>query len=451
MTDRVKFKSDLTVHVSNAVYGSLDYLAYPLGMLIVAPVALRAFGAAQYGVWALATAAVSAGSIVASGFGDANIRSVAVHRGRDNSGGILRAVRSAMGIHVALGLLMALTTILVAPGVAARVTASAPSLATACAWSLRLAGICMLVRAVETVCISTQRAFERYGAAVRVSICARILSLLTAAVLALKGFGVSVVMLAGVILTATGLVLQIASLKKLVDGGSLAPSFDPQATRDILAFGIFTWIQAVSGLVFTQVDRLVTGVFLGATTVASYALCAQLCQPIYGMTASALHFLFPHLASRHVSQTASQLRRTVLVCVVANGALVATGALGLLVFGQDLLRAWVGEGIASSSSALLSLLAIGTATTGLGVTGTYALLALGRVRVVTLIGLFAGALMLLLMLVLLPRHGASGAAWARLISAPLTLLVYVPLFVLLRRPFSVPSFTSSPAAQLEEI
>ena len=60
--------------ISNFVYGLLDYAAYPFGMLALAPLVLRHLGAAQYGVWAVATATVSFGSIVASGFGDANIQ-----------------------------------------------------------------------------------------------------------------------------------------------------------------------------------------------------------------------------------------------------------------------------------------------------------------------------------------------------------------------------------------
>ena len=66
--------------ISNFVYGLLDYAAYPFGMLALAPIVLRDLGAAQYGVWAVATATVSFGSIVASGFGDANIQQVATRR-----------------------------------------------------------------------------------------------------------------------------------------------------------------------------------------------------------------------------------------------------------------------------------------------------------------------------------------------------------------------------------
>jgi hypothetical protein len=49
---------------------------------------------------------------------------------------------------------------------------------TDCLWSLRIAASLTVVRAIETVCIGAQRAFERYGEAVHISVPARILSLI---------------------------------------------------------------------------------------------------------------------------------------------------------------------------------------------------------------------------------------------------------------------------------
>src|SRR5215469_16934940 len=66
----------------NSFYGLLDYAAYPIGMLVVAPIVFRNLGTAQYGIWTITMATVSVGSIIASGFGDANIQQVATERGR---------------------------------------------------------------------------------------------------------------------------------------------------------------------------------------------------------------------------------------------------------------------------------------------------------------------------------------------------------------------------------
>src|SRR5579862_5645654 len=108
--------------IANSIYGLLDYAAYPFGMLALAPIVLRHLGAAQYGVWAVAIAVVSFGSIVASGFGDANIQQVATRRGTGSRDSLLRAVRASIGIHLILGTAMALVLWVFAPFLAARLS-----------------------------------------------------------------------------------------------------------------------------------------------------------------------------------------------------------------------------------------------------------------------------------------------------------------------------------------
>lgn len=422
----------MRAHLPNAMYGVLDYAAYPVGMLMVAPIMLGHLGVAQYGVWAVATAAVSTGSIIASGFGDANIQHVATQRSLGESAALLRVVRSTMGIHLLLGAAIAMLVWILAPYLAQHVGSSDASVRVPCLWSLRIAGVITLVRAIESVCISTQRAFERYGAAVRVSVLARLLALGAAAGLASASFGVISIMAATALLSAGGLCFQLAHLKKLLHAHSLAPSFDHAATRALLAFGIFSWLQAVSGVIFGQADRLIAGASLGATAVASYALCIQMAQPIYGFTASGLHFLFPYLAQQRVKASAEMLRRTVLFALLANLLLVAAGVTILLLFGGRVLQAWGGDVISDGAKRIFAPIVWSSALLGLNVTGTYALLALGRVRVVTWVNLGGGVAMLLLIMWLLPRYGGYGLAMARLCYGPVTLLLYIPLALALR-------------------
>ena len=72
-------------HLTNAAIGVLDYVSYPVGMLLVAPIVLHRLGASEYGLWMISTAVISAGGIIASGFCDANIQRVAHLRGTGNS------------------------------------------------------------------------------------------------------------------------------------------------------------------------------------------------------------------------------------------------------------------------------------------------------------------------------------------------------------------------------
>jgi len=438
----------MRVHLANATYGVLDYAAYPVGMLLVAPVVLRHLGIAEFGIWTVATAAVSTGGIVASGFGDANIQHVARLRGSGEKNALSRAVRSMMGINLALGIVFALIGWSLSQ-YAARHVVSGFSQQRACLLSLRMASILMLVRALESVSISTLRAFERYGAAVRISISVRLLTLAAAAALACMGRGTASIMAATLILVVLGTAAQLLRLRQFLGYTSLWPAFDRDATRALFGFGVFTWIQAVAGVIFSQVDRLVLGVSLGAVTVASYALCVQLSQPVFGLTAAALHFLFPYLSGRVGTLSAEDLKRTLQKAFVCNLLLVSLGTVLLLVFGDSILHVWAGGAIAQAAAPIFPTIVAGSALLGLGVTGTYAMLALGRVRIVAGLSLASGAAMLLLMSWLLYRNGVEGLAMARLCYGSFSLLLYLPLLRRLHAGINIAQ-PNSALCQLQE-
>jgi hypothetical protein len=79
------------------------------------------------------------------------------------------------------------------------------------------------------------------------------------------------------------------------------------------------------------------------------------------------------------------------------------------------------------------------------------MLALGRVRAVTLLNLTGGALMIFAISILLPRYGLYGIAVARLIYGPITLLIYVPLLIMLYRSSSTTTQPATGSVAWEEV
>lgn len=413
-------------HLANAGWGILDYAAYPMGMLLLAPVILRNMGAAQYGIWTVATAMIGIGSIVAAGFGDANIQHVASHRGAGRSDLLVRTVRCMISINLLLGATLATLAWMSVPYVARHLTLS-PIVQQDCIVSLRLACILICIRTMESVCISTQRGFERYGAAVRLSLTARLLSLTAAAALTYESHRVAVLLAATVVCNLAATWLQFKFLYKLLASKSLTPLFEIHTLKELLGFGVFSWLQALSAILFGQVDRLYLGISYGAVAVASYALCVQIAQPVYGVAASGLHFIFPYLAERRVSGTPGYLRRAVLTSFASNLVMVVAVSALLILFAPGILHILAGKEIAKGSFQILPIIVAGSAFVGLNATATYSLLAFGQVRIVGWCNVAAIVAMLLLMLYLGPHRGAYGLALARLSYGAIMLLLYVPL------------------------
>jgi O-antigen/teichoic acid export membrane protein len=416
-------------HIGNAGWGVLDYAAYPFAMLITAPTLLRHLGAEQYGVWVACTAAISTGGILASGFGDANIQQVALHRNDERSGEIVRVVRTMMGINAVLGLLLTMVTLGFVPVLARHLVAETSPLHTQALQALKLAGLLIFTRAIESVCISTQRAFERYGHAVAVSLTARVLTVFGAALLGKLGYTITSIMVLTFVASTLALALQLRDLSRLLYAATLRPCFDLHVFTALWSFGSFSWLQAAAAVMLSQTDRLVLGGVFGAAALTAYALCLQVAQPIYGLSAAGLHFLFPHLAARGAEQHGAN-RRTVAVAFALNTLFTIVLAGLVLLFGSLFMSRWVGPEIASATKHLLPWIVLGFALLSLGVPAYYALLAAGRVRIVAFANLLGGVVMILA-LTHAAALGLRGIAMARALCGLLALAIYLPL---LRRP-----------------
>jgi O-antigen/teichoic acid export membrane protein len=414
-------------HLTNAGYGVLDYVSYPLGMLLVAPIVLHRLGAAEYGLWMIATAIISAGGIIASGFCDACIQRVAHLRGAEEFGVMPETVRSMLGINSVLGLTLALGVWIAAPIAVPHIADSRFTPTSECLLSIRISSLLVLVRAIESVFVGTQRAFEQYRATVQISTAVRLLTLSTAAVLALLKQGTVAILAATAVFLVLGTYLQFRQARKFLGTNSIWPRFQSAETHFLLRRGVFVWLQALGSVVFGQFDRILLGSYLGALAVTPYTLCVQFAHPIFGLTASSLNFLFPYLSGRASTVSATFLRRTLLKAFACNLIMVACAAGMLLVFGNSLIRIWAGPAVAQSASRILPPIVLGSALMGLSVTGTYAMQALGLFRTVAYISLIGRTAMLLLMVDLLRHQGIQGLAVSRLCYGAVALLVYLPL------------------------
>lgn len=440
-------------NITNAAYGALDYTSYPVGMLLVAPIILHRLGAAEYGLWMVSTSVVSAGGIIASGFADAGIQQIAKLRGEDNTTSMEGTVSALSAIHLVLGCALALLTWWTAPYAAHKLAVHHGVSFLECSNCLRIASAAILVRAIETVPVSIQRAFEEYRGTVSVSVAVRLLTLGAAAVLAALGGRVVSIMMLTLFLLIAGTCFQFLYLRRWVKLSAVFPSIPRQELHALLSSGVFVWIQAVSSVLFRQFDRILLGLTMGAAVVAPYSLSIQVSEPLFGLTASSLSFFFPYLAGRAARLSPESLRTTVHRAFVANLVLVCAGAALLLGFGQTIMRVWAGPAIAHSSKGILPLIVIGSALSGLSVVGIYGAQALGMFRSVAFISILSRCVLLVLMLFLLHHRGVFGLAQARLCYGIASLSVYLPLmrrlFVLNGAPFPV-ALTNQPGSLQQE-
>jgi len=425
-----------SVHISNAAYGIADYITLPALMLCSAPFLIHHLGVEQYAIWILSSAAVTSGLMLSAGFGDAALKYIAVYRGQNDPIGVERIIRTMIAINLLLGAIVASVLAAFIPFLVAHLPNLNPSLRFGYSRALTIGCILLVVKAIESVFICTQRAYERYDIAARFTIATRVVVIGAAVAIAGFGGGPVTIMLATLLATLVSVTLQAFALKIHIRTLRFWPQLAHTEVKKLFDFGTFSWLQGLVGLLTSQADRFLVAYLLGTHAVAVYSICVQAAMPIHGIAAAGLQVLFPYFATRLASLGLPEIRATFRSALTANIMIVAALMTPFVFASHLILRLWMGTLFADGASNTLFITAWSFALLGLNVTGFFTLMALGRVKLLAVFNVVGAVVMLLAIFFLAPRFGIAGAAAARLTYGPILCLIYIPLKRVLRTPHS---------------
>jgi O-antigen/teichoic acid export membrane protein len=391
-------------------------------MLVAAPFLVHKLGLSQYGIWMLVSAILGSMGTLSTGFGDATVKYVSAYRGQNNPAGIERTIRATLTINVLLGGLFGMLVWVIAPYAVDHIFKIEPIFHAASLQAIRISSVILLARSVESVFVSTLRAFERYGPPVKLNVFLRIVVVVSAVVLAAAGYGVATIMMATLFWSALVVVLQIIAARRIFGALNPLPTFERKALAEVFNFGCFSWLQALAGVGFTYADRFLLAAMLGTAPLAIYALCVQATQPIHGLASAAFNFVFPHISSRHEAGETHGPRRVYRLAFLSSVGLSLALAAPLVFFGRPLLSLWMGREFAMQAHLVLAILAVAYMILAINIVPHYTLLAFGSVRFVSVINMVGGILSLAAVAVFVPAFGLVGAAIARLFYGGVTAL-----------------------------
>lgn len=184
-----------------------------------------------------------------------------------------------------------------------------------------------------------------------------------------------------------------------------------QENSGILGFLVATNLSTSVGGLTRQLAVLLVGFFAGAADAGLYRLANQLSSSLTKISGLLSRAIFAELARTHVSQSATDVRklfrRTNRLAIVAGLAIITL----ILLIGKPLLLLMTGPKFADAYPLLL-LLGIAASIDLVGVSYEPLLMATNRARTSVAIKLINAVLLLCLLVVLLPRMEAFGAALA---------------------------------------
>jgi len=364
---------------------------------------------------------------LSTGFGDATVKYVSAYRGQNNPAGVESTIRATLTINVLLGGLFGLLVWLVAPYAVDHTFKIEPMFQLASLQAIRISAVIIPVRSVESVFVSTLRAFERYGPPVKLNVFLRIIVVVSAVVLAAMGRGVAAIMMATLFWSALTVVLQASAVRRVVGSLNPLPTFEKEALAKVFSFGCFSWLQALAAVAFSYADRFLVAAMLGTAPLAIYVLCVQVAQPIHGLSSAAFNFVFPHISSRHEAGEIHGPRRVFRLALLSSIGLCLALATPLVLFGRLFLTLWMGIDFAKQAHVVLAVLAVAHLILAINIVPHYTLLAFGKVRFVSVVNILGGILSLAAVALFVPPLGLVGAAVGRLLYGPAVALNFIKL------------------------
>ncbi|HKY71734.1 MAG TPA: glycosyltransferase [Nitrospira sp.] len=417
----------------NALYSLGEYAVVPLLTLAATPYLIHRLGLDVYGIWMLVNSMVGLMCAFDFGLGDATIRFVALNRGRGYRRGILRAIITGVGFIAPISIASGLAVYVFAPFLVERLFTIPAELSHVAVESAQVGAVLLIVRMLELILTSVFRGCERYDIAAAASVLLRGLTLGSAVVVAILGFGVPTILMASVGISAAGLLVQAILVRRLVlSSPNDAPS-ECGSWREIFSFGVMAWLQTITWMVFSHADRLLIGSLVGTSGLAVYSVCLQLAQPVHGLMAAGFSVLFPAFTRRIGSTDAEEFARDIKTLMLLNvGCSVALVISGWF-FAGPLLVLVMGPEFAGQALSALQWLIVASLFQAIQVVPHFILMATGDMTFLSITSVAGLGATLAVMVFALPSFGIMGAVFGRMAGGGIQCLLFPRLAALLKR------------------
>jgi len=248
-----------------------------------------------------------------------------------------------------------------------------------------------------------------------------------------------------------------AACRKTFGTTFVRPSwFKADRVRDLTRYGSRNAIAGVALLVIYRVDIAVVAMFAGMAQVTYYSIGSMLVSYASSLCSSMTQAFTPRFAHLDASEATDKLRRLYLSAMRMIGLVVTALGAGMMVFGTDFIRLWLGPEYVRGawterSDVIMAILLAANLPRMLQSISWQLMYGIGKVRFLMWLNICEAILNLGLSLLLVHYYGPAGVAIGTLVPLLLSHLVAMPMYTsrvlgmpswrLLRQGLAVPIVT----------
>jgi O-antigen/teichoic acid export membrane protein len=399
-------------------------LPIPLALVTI-PAVISGFGVDRYGV--LATAGVVLSYLALLDFGLARAVTRFVARAFDTgdaeeTAGIFWTVTALAAL---VGVLAAIALLLVASSLARGVLRVPPGLKDEAVAAFRVLAAAVPFTIVLPALLSALEGRRRFDLVAAIQVPTTTASLLAPLVVLPWTNHIAAAVAATAVVQAVACCTTLAICLRVVPELSGGVRVRRRIARQVLGFGRWVAVSNVVGPLMVNLDRFAIGALLSVGAVTYYAAPYGLVTQLSLVPSSLMRALFP-LFSVDRSVDVRDARPLAVNGVRAIVAAMGPAAILIVATAPDLLRVWLGDAFARTSTASLQLLAVGVTVNAVAMVPFWLLYGLGRPDLCAKFHLVELVVYVPGLLLLLRSGGITGAAvaWTGRVTLDAVLLLW---------------------------
>jgi O-antigen/teichoic acid export membrane protein len=348
-------KSKLAI---NAVFNFIGAATPALANLIAVPILVKNLGDANYGLLTLVLALVGYFSLLDISATQGTTRFIAEYDSLNEYKKTNQVISFGLGIYLIIGLIGMSLIYLSAPLLIKHVfDIPAASYSTALT-TLQLAAVSFLFAQLQSYLSSIPQAMQRWGISSSIESFFGSVAPLLSMTVAILGGDITEVVTARLILSIINVLVLLACIIKLRPSFKLTKSTKDLRSR-LLSFSAFSYLSTIASISYAYADRMILGILLGLSDITLYSIPTTLVNRLFGMTYRFGSIIYPAASQLSITGDKEGLRQIYLLASRYMTAINSFLILMLIIYGQDLLRLWVGQPFVDQGYPILIIIALG--------------------------------------------------------------------------------------------
>jgi O-antigen/teichoic acid export membrane protein len=330
--------------VHNTFFNVVTLVSHAVVAFLLMRFFLSRLGQTRYGVWVLIGGSIFRyAPLLSLGLNSAINRYIPVYRAKSDDEGIQRVISTSQFFFTALGTILIMASLLIYFNVGSWFSIE-PELVGTAGTLVLIVGFCFALAMPLQPSTAVLSGLQRYDIINSVALGALLLRTFFVVTLLLQGFGLLTIGIVFGFSEITLRALDYVFVRRLLPAASVSlAGIDLRLLREMLAYGINTFLYAIGGVIIIQASTVVIAVFMSAAHISQFAFAAagvlllsQLLQASTAAIKPAISDLDARNDQLRVKEIALLTRKYSLLIILPSGCF-------LIVMGGNFLQIWVGD------------------------------------------------------------------------------------------------------------